>query len=60
MIMITRGDQRGELVRQSAGRPGVRPVGTRDGIKLGLETVADGLTAPESRVPAAERPSPCR
>jgi hypothetical protein len=60
MIVITRGDQRGELVRQSAGRPGVRPIKARDGIKLGLETVADGLTSPLTRVPAAERPSPCR
>lgn len=48
------------LVRLSGGRADVRPIGTQDGIQIRLETVADGLTAPLTRMPEAERPSPCR
>ena len=51
---------RRRLVRRSAGRPSVRPIKAQDGVKVRLETVADGLTAPVTGVPAAERPSPCR
>jgi hypothetical protein len=47
-------------VRRSAGRPGVRPSKAQGGIKVRLETVADGLPTPLPRVPAAERPSPRR
>jgi hypothetical protein len=47
-------------VRRSAGRPGVRPSKAQDGVKVRLETVADGLPTPLPRVPAAERPSPRR
>jgi len=42
------------------GRPGVRPIGPQNGVKVRLETVADGLTAPLTRVSEAEGPSPCR
>jgi len=41
-------------VRRSAGRPGVRPSKAQGGIRIRLETVADGLTAPLSWVPEAE------
>jgi hypothetical protein len=44
-------------VRRSAGRPGVRPIGTQEGIRIRLETVADGLTASSTWVPEAESPS---
>jgi hypothetical protein len=46
--------------RLSARRLGVRPNRAEVGVKEGLETVADGLTAPSTRVPDAERPSLCR
>ena len=36
------------------------PIKAQDGIKIRPETVADGLPAPLTRVPAAERGSPCR
>jgi hypothetical protein len=42
-------------IDRSAGRPGVRPIGTQAGIRL--ETVADGLTASSTWVPEAESPS---
>ena len=48
------------LARRSAGRLGGRRIGTRDGVKFRLDTAADGLTAHQTRVPDAERPSPCR
>jgi hypothetical protein len=36
------------------------PSGPKPGVKVRLETVADGLPAPLTRIPEAERPSPRR